>query len=179
MLLYFDNFDLAMNMIHIAIIIINAFGWIFEKTRRISVFLILLTIFCWTILGFFFGLGYCPLTKIHADYLYNNHQYLLPFSYIDYIFITNFELGISTKFLSICSIIVIFLSLYISNLKLNNLTNKMSFLIILNIITWSLIIVFNELGSTINFNNLNIFFGLAFSCLLIKEVIIKNIKIKV
>ena len=79
MLLYFDNLDLAMNMIHITIIMINAFGWIFEKTRKLSVFMILITIFCWTILGVFFGLGYCPLTQIHADYLYNNYQYLLPF----------------------------------------------------------------------------------------------------
>ena len=45
MLLYFDNLDLAMNMIHITIIMINAFGWIFEKTRKLSVFMILITIF--------------------------------------------------------------------------------------------------------------------------------------
>ena len=179
MLLYFDNLDLAMNMIHITIIMINAFGWIFEKTRKLSVFMILITIFCWTILGVFFGLGYCPLTQMHADYLYNNYQYLLPFSYIDYIFITNFGFKVSTKFLSLCSILVVFLSLYLSNLKLKSLTNKMLYLIILNIIIWGFIIIYNELGSNINFNNLNILIGITFSCLLIKEVVIKNIKIKV
>jgi len=44
------------------IILFNLFGWIFSAAKKAHFFSILITAFCWFILGIWFGWGYCPLT---------------------------------------------------------------------------------------------------------------------
>lgn len=50
---------------HSSLIIFNLFGWIWKKTRLANLIVILLTAFSWTILGIWYGLGYCPSTDWH------------------------------------------------------------------------------------------------------------------
>ena len=125
MILYFDKVDLFFNVLHIMIILINSLGWIFNITLKPSLYLILITLSCWTLLGIFQGIGFCPLTYIHSHYLYANYEFHLPFSYLDYLLIDNFNLALTSKTISIISIFVIFISLLI-NLKKNNLNNGFS-----------------------------------------------------
>jgi hypothetical protein len=61
------------------------FGWIWKKTRKINVILLILTLFSWLILGIWYGIGYCPLTEWHWQVRYNLGLYDLPHSYIKFL----------------------------------------------------------------------------------------------
>lgn len=50
---------------HSSLIIFNLFGWIWKKTRFANLIVILLTVFSWTILGIWYGFGFCPCTDWH------------------------------------------------------------------------------------------------------------------
>jgi Protein of Unknown function (DUF2784) len=50
---------------HIFIICFALTGWIWRKTRKLHLLFILLTIFSWTVLGYWFGWGYCFWTDWH------------------------------------------------------------------------------------------------------------------
>ena len=50
---------------HILIISFILSGWAFKKTRKIHLFVVLLTLFSWIGLGIFYGWGYCFWTDWH------------------------------------------------------------------------------------------------------------------
>ncbi|MCK5838377.1 MAG: DUF2784 family protein, partial [Bacteroidales bacterium] len=50
---------------HTALTLFNLFGWIWQKTRKLNLIILLLTGFSWFGLGIFYGIGYCPLTDWH------------------------------------------------------------------------------------------------------------------
>src|SRR6185295_10996259 len=54
--------DGLFTLLHIIIILFNLFGWILPATRKAHFICIVITAFCWFILGIWFGWGYCPLT---------------------------------------------------------------------------------------------------------------------
>ena len=72
-------------ILHTAVIIINLFGWIWRPTRRLNLALLLLTGLSWTVLGIFYGPGYCPLTEWHWDILEKLGHHDLPSSYVSYL----------------------------------------------------------------------------------------------
>jgi len=50
---------------HSLLILFNLSGWMWKKTRRLNLVLLLLTGFSWTILGIWYGFGFCPSTEWH------------------------------------------------------------------------------------------------------------------
>jgi len=70
---------------HTVLIVFNLFGWIFPKTRRLNLIVLLLTGSSWFILGIFYGIGYCPLTDWHFRILENLGKTNLPDSYVTYL----------------------------------------------------------------------------------------------
>ncbi len=50
---------------HSSWIIFLLFGWVWKKTRRANLAVILLTAFSWFVLGIWYGYGYCPSTDWH------------------------------------------------------------------------------------------------------------------
>lgn len=50
---------------HTALILFNVFGWLWRKTRRWNLVTLLLTLFSWTIMGIWYGVGYCICTDWH------------------------------------------------------------------------------------------------------------------
>lgn len=50
---------------HSFIILFNLFGWIWKKTRKANLILILLTLGSWFFLGIWYGFGFCPCTEWH------------------------------------------------------------------------------------------------------------------
>jgi len=50
---------------HSALMVFILFGWIWRKTRVANLIVILLTAFSWTVLGIWYGFGYCPSTDWH------------------------------------------------------------------------------------------------------------------
>jgi hypothetical protein len=50
---------------HSALLLFNLFGWTWKRTRLANLIVILLTAFSWTILGIWYGWGFCPCTDWH------------------------------------------------------------------------------------------------------------------
>ncbi|HOP05505.1 MAG TPA: DUF2784 domain-containing protein [Tenuifilaceae bacterium] len=61
--------DWFFTVFHSLLILFNLFGWIWKPLRKANLILLMLTGGSWTILGIFFGLGYCPLTDWHWNVL--------------------------------------------------------------------------------------------------------------
>jgi len=59
-------------------------GWLWRKTRRLHLLVILLTFISWFVFGIWKGWGYCLLTDWHWDIKYALGQRNLPRSYIKY-----------------------------------------------------------------------------------------------
>jgi len=78
--------DIFFTVFHTCLVIFNLFGWIWKKTRRLNLILLLLTAGSWLILGIFYGLGYCPLTDWHFSILTKLGYTDLPDSYLSFLF---------------------------------------------------------------------------------------------
>ena len=50
---------------HTALILFNVLGWIPKRTRRWNLATLLMTLFSWTVMGIWFGKGYCVCTDLH------------------------------------------------------------------------------------------------------------------
>jgi len=70
---------------HSTVIIFNLFGWIWKKTRLANLAVILLTVFSWTILGIWYGFGYCPCTDWHWQVREKLGYFDLPSSYTKFL----------------------------------------------------------------------------------------------
>jgi len=78
--------DIFFVLLHTSLIIINLFGWICVRTRKLNLVLLLLTGASWLFLGLLVGtLGYCPLTDWHFTILNKLGETDLPYSYIKYL----------------------------------------------------------------------------------------------
>lgn len=81
-LIFLDYFFI---IFHTVLIFFNLFGWIFKATRRWNLFLLLLTIFSWVVLGFFYGWGYCFCTDWHWDVRHKLGYFDMPNSYVKFL----------------------------------------------------------------------------------------------
>jgi len=78
--------DIFFVVLHTSVIIFNLFGWIWRKTRKFNLILLVITGSSWLILGLIVGtLGYCPLTDWHFDVLEKLGATDLPSSYVKYL----------------------------------------------------------------------------------------------
>lgn len=78
--------DIFFVVFHTSIIIFNLTGWIWQRTRKFNLALLLLTAGSWLILGWIIGTpGYCPLTDWHFRVLEKLGKTDLPSSYIKYL----------------------------------------------------------------------------------------------
>ena len=78
--------DIFFVLFHTFIILFNLFGWIWKRTRKYNLILLLLTGGSWLFLGLLVGtLGYCPLTDWHFEVLEKLGRTDLPQSYVKYL----------------------------------------------------------------------------------------------
>jgi hypothetical protein len=77
--------DIFFIAFHTSLIFFNLFGWIFKPLRKANLAALLLTGASWFILGFFYGIGYCPFTDWHFKLLQSHGQHNLPDSYVTYL----------------------------------------------------------------------------------------------
>jgi hypothetical protein len=78
--------DIFFVVFHTSIIFFNLFGWIWRKTRKFNLILLLITGSSWLFLGLIVGtLGYCPLTDWHFTILNKLGISDLPSSYVKYL----------------------------------------------------------------------------------------------
>ncbi len=97
--------------VHIAVIAVNTFGWLFLATRKFSLAVQLLTLASWTIGGYFYGWGYCFLTDLHYQHLYSSGVRDLPNSYMKYLFDLWMPWDISPEMTDAITAAVFFLSI--------------------------------------------------------------------
>jgi hypothetical protein len=78
--------DIFFVIFHSSVILFNLFGWIWRKTRKYNLILLVVTGSSWLILGLIVGtLGYCPLTDWHFSVLDKLGVTNLPTSYVKYL----------------------------------------------------------------------------------------------
>ncbi len=78
--------DILFIVFHTSLIVINLFGWIWSKTRKLNLLTLILTGASWVFLGLIYGtLGYCPFTDWHFRILERLGENDLPSSYVKYI----------------------------------------------------------------------------------------------
>lgn len=70
---------------HTSLMIFILFGWMWKKTRLANLIIILLTAFSWTVLGIWYGFGFCPSTEWHWQVRMKLGYYDLPSSYTKFL----------------------------------------------------------------------------------------------
>lgn len=76
--------DSGLALFHGLLVLFNLLGWAWERTRRLHLWVISLTLLSWFGLGLFFGWGYCPCTDWHWQVKTAMGETDLPHSYIKY-----------------------------------------------------------------------------------------------
>jgi len=71
-------------IVHGVVTLFNLFGWIPRRTRRVHLVVIIATLASWSILGIFFGFGYCPFTDWQWDLKRRLGETGLPNSFVEY-----------------------------------------------------------------------------------------------
>lgn len=76
--------DYFYTIIHLLIIGANLSLWIWPKTRKIHLYIVAITLFCWLILGIWYGIGYCPITDWQWQVKEKLGETNLPNSFVKY-----------------------------------------------------------------------------------------------
>ena len=76
--------DILLTFAHLLVIGFNLFGWIWKKTRKAHLVVVMLTVASWFIIGLWKGLGYCFLTDWHWRVKEKLGEQDLPNSFIKY-----------------------------------------------------------------------------------------------
>lgn len=120
--------DFIFLWLHIIIIVFNLSGWLWIKTRKIHLFVVIATLFSWIILGFKYGFGYCFLTDWHWDIKYKLGEIDLPASFIKYFLDTYTFIDLSVKTVDIITVaffgVAIALTIYTNFIKNGSVKKK-------------------------------------------------------
>lgn len=82
----YEILNLFLFIFHAALTLFIAIGWIWRRTRRANLILLVLTAFSWFVLGIWYGFGYCPCTDWHWRVRYHLGRMDMPRSYIKFLF---------------------------------------------------------------------------------------------
>ena len=116
----YEFLNLFFFVFHTSIILFILFGWIWRKTRKANLALILLTAFSWFILGIWYGYGYCPCTDWHWNVRMKLGIYDMASSYVEFLIETFTGWDVSRKFVDMIALIFLaaaFLASITTNLR--------------------------------------------------------------
>jgi len=99
---------------HSALIVFNLFGWIWRKTRLANLVVVLLTAFSWTILGIWYGFGFCPSTEWHWQVRAKLGHYDMPSSYTKFLVDSLTGLNADERLVDIFAVLFLILALFAS-----------------------------------------------------------------
>ena len=110
--------DTLYTILHLVIIGFNLFGWIWRRTRRAHLVLVILTALSWFVLGIWYGMGYCPITDWQWDVKRRLGERDLPNSFIKYfadrITGADIDASIVDGATVICFLLVFVISIYLN-----------------------------------------------------------------
>jgi len=99
---------------HSTLIVFILIGWIWRKTRVANLVVVLLTAFSWTILGIWYGFGFCPSTEWHWQVRFKLGHYDMPSSYTKFLVDSLTGLNVSEKLVDIFAVLFLTLALFAS-----------------------------------------------------------------
>lgn len=77
--------DWFFHTMHLGIIIVNTFGWLFPSAQKAALMVQLLTLLSWFGLGCIYGFGYCCITDWHSRVRRHLGQSGFPGGYIKFL----------------------------------------------------------------------------------------------
>jgi len=96
--IFLDKFFIVF---HTLFALFNLLGWIWRKTRKLNLILLLITAFSWGILGIWYGFGYCPFTDWHWQVRERIGYHDMPASYVKFLLDTITGLDLDPLFVDI------------------------------------------------------------------------------
>lgn len=106
--------DWGFLIFHSSLILFNCFGWIWKRTRLANLITLVLTGLSWTLLGIWYGLGYCPFTEWHWQVKYRLGQTDLPRSYLKWLADTPTGMDVSPYWTDVVAAVVFATALALS-----------------------------------------------------------------
>jgi len=95
---------------HSSLIVFILFGWIWKKTRLANLIVILMTSFSWTILGIWYGFGFCPCTDWHWQVRVKLGYYDMPSTYTKFLIDSLTGLDVSPKLVDTLAVSLLILA---------------------------------------------------------------------
>ena len=92
---------------HTGLILFILTGWMWRKTRRIHLILLVLTAFSWFILGIWHGFGYCPCTDWHWQVRSKLGHLDMPSSYLVFLIQKLTGLDIAQSMMDVVAVAVL------------------------------------------------------------------------
>lgn len=77
--------DWVLHLLHVLVVGLNVFGWMWSRTRKLSMILLAATALSWSLLGALYGFGFSPLTALHWKIKAAQGVEKLPDSYFVYL----------------------------------------------------------------------------------------------
>ena len=99
---------------HTALILFILLGWLWSKTRKINLAVVILTVFSWFFLGIWYGFGYCPCTDWHWQVRMSLGYYDMPSSYLTFLIQSFFGWEVDKTLVDVFAVVFLFLSLFAS-----------------------------------------------------------------
>lgn len=99
---------------HSMLIVLILFGWIWRKTRVINFVVVLLTALSWTVLGIWYGFGFCPCTDWHWQVREKLGYFDMPSSYTKFLIDSLTGLDVNEKLVDILAVSLLVLALFFS-----------------------------------------------------------------
>lgn len=112
---------------HTLVILFNLTGWIWKKTRKANLLVLLLTAFSWFVLGIWYGFGYCFCTDWHYRVRMELGYFDMPSSYVKFLLDTLTGWNFNARLVDVCTLSFFLLALIASlyaNLKPHWKTKK-------------------------------------------------------
>lgn len=110
--------DYFFMIFHSLLILFNLFAWLYKPLLKWHLAVLALTFASWSILGIWYGLGYCPVTDWHFNILKALGVTDLPQSYISYLLQRLFDLHLADDVVDGltlgCSLAALILSVYLN-----------------------------------------------------------------
>lgn len=99
---------------HSSLILFNLFGWLWKKTRLANLVVILMTVFSWTVLGIWYGFGYCPSTDWHWQVRMKLGIHDLPSTYTKFLIDSLTGSNVNEKLVNVFAVSFLLLALVAS-----------------------------------------------------------------
>lgn len=110
----YNALDKFFFLFHSSLIIFNLFGWMWRKTRKANLVVLLLTSMSWFFLGIWYGFGYCPSTDWHWQVRTKLGHGDMPPSYLAFLVQSLTGMAVDKTVVDIIAVLFLFLALFAS-----------------------------------------------------------------